>query len=42
MYSRKVKDPEWSLAEIHSGQDSLVKTSYPEPPEAIYYWEKKK
>ena len=38
----KVKGQEWSLEELQHYQGILVKTSYPEPLEAVYYQKKKK
>ena len=42
MYSRKVLDQERSLEELYHKLDTVVKTSHPEPPEAVCYWQKKK
>ena len=37
MYSRKVLDQERSLEELYHKLDTVVKTSHPEPPEAVCY-----
>ena len=42
MYYEKVQDQEFSINWIQHKLGILVKTSHPEPPEALYYWEKKK